>query len=54
MSTIPSGRSWPVPLNPDSPSYVIRNFIGRIDELTIWNVALQDREIADIYNTSNP
>jgi hypothetical protein len=46
--------NWGVPLNPESPSYVIRNFIGRIDELTIWNVALQDREIADIYGDSHP
>ena len=46
--------NWGVPLNPESPSYVIRNFIGRIDELTFWNVALHDREIAEIYGDSHP
>jgi hypothetical protein len=46
--------NWGVPVKPESPSYFIRNFIGRIDELTIWNVALQDRQVADVYKTSHP
>lgn len=46
--------NWGLPLNPESPNYVIRNFIGRVDELTIWNTALDEREIASIYGDSHP
>ena len=40
--------NWGVPLKPERRA--IRNFIGRMDEFTIWNVALKGEEIADIYN----
>ena len=46
--------NWGLPLNPESPNYVIRNFVGRMDELTIWNTALDEREIASIYGDSHP
>lgn len=46
--------NWGLPLNPESPNYVIRNFIGRVDELTIWNTALDEGEIASIYGDSHP
>ena len=42
--------NWGVPLKPERRA--IRNFIGRMDELTIWNVALTGEEIAEIYNKS--
>ncbi|MEW4561813.1 LamG-like jellyroll fold domain-containing protein [Bremerella sp. JC770] len=32
----------------------IRNFVGHMDELTIWNAALLADEIAYLYNTSRP
>jgi len=44
--------NWVVPERPKS--LAIRNFIGRMDELTIWNCALDEREIADIYEASRP
>jgi hypothetical protein len=46
--------NWGLPLNPESPNYVVRNFIGRIDELTIWNTALDEHEIASIYGDTHP
>ena len=46
--------NWGLPLNPESPNYVIRNFIGRVDELTIWNTALDEHEIASIYGDTHP
>lgn len=36
------------------PRNVVRNFIGRIDELTVWNVALNSEEILNIYLQSRP
>jgi len=33
---------------------VIRNFVGRMDELTIWKVALNKDEIEELYNSSRP
>lgn len=44
--------NWGVPLKPERRA--IRNFIGRMDELTIWDVALKDDEISDIFNESRP
>lgn len=44
--------NWGIPLKPERRA--IRNFIGRIDELTIWNTALSDAEITDLYNSSRP
>ena len=32
----------------------VRNFVGRMDELTIWNTALDEQEIADLYRRSLP
>ena len=45
--------NWGVPIKPIGP-HAIRNFIGRIDELTIWNTALEEQEIAKIHSTSHP
>ena len=44
--------NWGVPYQPGR--HAIRNFIGRMDELTIWNVALDEHEIAGLYNASRP
>lgn len=35
--------NWGMPFR--SKTHVIRNFVGRIDELTLWNVALKSEEI---------
>jgi len=32
----------------------VRNFIGRIDELTVWNTALSGEEILAIYRNTKP
>ncbi|MCR9116048.1 MAG: hypothetical protein NXI22_03760 [bacterium] len=44
--------NWGIPLKPERRA--IRNFIGRIDELTIWNTALGKDEIKDLYHSSRP
>lgn len=44
--------NWGVPHRPKR--HAVRNFIGRMDELTIWNVALSEQQIADIYENSHP
>ncbi|PHS04870.1 MAG: hypothetical protein COA78_15960 [Blastopirellula sp.] len=41
-------------MQPRPAPHKIRNFIGRIDELTIWNVALNEHQIAEIYENSRP
>lgn len=44
--------NWGVPHQPSR--HVVRNFVGRIDELTIWNVALTQEQIANLYESSHP
>lgn len=44
--------NWGVPYLADR--HPIRNFNGCIDELTIWNVALEQAEIARLYQTGRP
>lgn len=44
--------NWVVPKRPKS--LAIRNFVGRMDELTIWNASLDEREIVDVYEASRP
>ena len=44
--------NWGIPLKPERRA--IRNFVGRIDELTIWNTALGKDEITDLYHSSRP
>ncbi len=46
--------NWGMPLRPQTNSRSIRNFVGRIDEMTIWNVALKDGKIRDIYRQTRP
>lgn len=44
--------NWALPIANDP--YPIRNFIGRIDELTIWKVALSEAELFAIYQNTHP
>ena len=44
--------NWGMPLL--SARQPVRNFIGRMDELTIWNVALDEQQIAEFYGNSRP
>ncbi len=44
--------NWGVPL--DRSIQRVRNFVGRMDELTLWNVALDASEIRDIYHRTQP
>ena len=44
--------NWGLPLDKDwSP---VRNFVGRIDEMTLWKVALTESELLDIYEQTRP
>ncbi|MBA4186945.1 MAG: hypothetical protein C0467_02900 [Planctomycetaceae bacterium] len=44
--------NWGVPLPPDR--HPIRNLNGRIDEFSIWNVALEPTEIAKLFQAGRP
>ena len=44
--------NWGLPIARD-PSPV-RNFVGRIDEMTLWKVALTESELLDIYEHTRP
>ncbi|MFO0824316.1 MAG: LamG-like jellyroll fold domain-containing protein [Gemmataceae bacterium] len=44
--------NWSSPLAQDPTP--VRNFIGRIDELTLWNVALDERELLKIHEATRP
>ena len=44
--------NWGVPLTAHHQQ--VRNFVGRMDELTLWRVALTAEELVDIYQTSRP
>ncbi|MDF1755900.1 MAG: hypothetical protein P1U89_24135 [Verrucomicrobiales bacterium] len=46
--------NWSVPINDTRKVNPVRNFVGRMDELTIWNVALEPDEIAEVYNQYKP
>ena len=46
--------NWSVPLESPRRPMPIRNFTGRMDELTIWNTALDASEIKDIYRIYQP
>ncbi len=44
--------NWGIPLyNNPQP---IRNFVGRMDEITLWNTALDSEEIREIYLNTHP
>ena len=43
-------ENWGVPHRPKR--HAIHNFVGRIDELTIWNTTLDEQEITNLYTTS--
>jgi hypothetical protein len=44
--------NWALPIAHDP--YPIRNFIGRIDELTLWKVALSEAQLRAIYQKTHP
>lgn len=44
--------NWGVPFSPEQQP--IRNFNGRIDELTVWNVALTAQQILEYYQAGRP
>lgn len=44
--------NWGVPHRPKHRA--IRNLIGRMDEMTIWSVALNEQQITEIYEKSRP
>lgn len=46
--------NWGVPFRPKKNSHSIRNFVGRIDEMTIWKTALSNEEIRGIYRQTRP
>ena len=41
--------NWGAPFRPDVAQIAVRNFVGRIDGMTIWNRALGAAEVAGIY-----
>ena len=43
--------NWGQPFRED-PVFAIRNLNGRMDEIAIFNAALQDKEIASLYERS--
>ena len=56
--TVQIGRgdigNWSVPRKPRRKANPVRNFVGRMDELTVWNEALTASDIAEIYSQSKP
>lgn len=44
--------NWGVPLG--KSTYPVRNFVGRMDEFTLWKVALNSAEIAEMYRNYHP
>jgi hypothetical protein len=44
--------NWGVPLVPHPQQ--VRNFVGRMDELTLWKVALDANELRNIYLSTRP
>ena len=46
--------NWSAPLAKEKRGQPVRNFVGRMDELTIWKTALTDKEILSIYRETRP
>ncbi len=46
--------NWSVPLERPEKPRPLRNFVGRMDEMTIWNTALDAVEIRRIYKNHRP
>ncbi len=46
--------NWGLPYRPQKSSQAIRNFVGRIDEMTVWKSALSPEEIRKIYLQTRP
>lgn len=46
--------NWGLPLFPSNADHAIRNFVGRIDTLTVWNAALSPEEIYDTFLRTRP
>lgn len=46
--------NWGLPFRPRKSSKDVRNFVGRIDEMAIWQAALGSAEIREIYLKSRP
>ncbi len=46
--------NWSVPLENSQGSRPVRNFIGKIDGLTIWSAALSPSEIRSTYQATKP
>jgi hypothetical protein len=46
--------NWSKPLERKNRPNPVRNFVGRIDELTVWNTALTADEIYQIYVKTHP
>lgn len=46
--------NWSKPLEGGPRSNPVRNFVGRIDELTVWSVALTAEEIMKTYQSTHP
>lgn len=44
--------NWGAPYRPQEASIAVRNFVGRIDSVTIWKKALSAGEIKEIYETT--
>ncbi len=44
--------NWGVPLG--KGTYPVRNFVGRMDEFTLWKVALSSAEIAELHRNYHP
>lgn len=44
--------NWSLPIASDPKP--VRNFVGRIDEMTLWKVALSESELLEIYENTRP
>ncbi len=46
--------NWSMPLKSKNKSLPVRNFVGRIDGMTIWKTALSGKEILETYKKTRP
>lgn len=46
--------NWSKPLDRGPRANPVRNFVGRMDEMTLWNTALSGEEIMQIYRQTHP
>ena len=46
--------NWNVPNSPDSAPSLIRNFSGSLDEFALFNCALTDAQVRELYATGKP